>query len=318
MSKIIDAHSHILTPEYLDYIKDNGAALEDGFALPNWKAEEHLALMEDCGIDWTLLSVSSPHPYFGNDEECIALTRKINEDCAALKEKYPGKFGFCACLPLPNVQAAIDETIYALDVLKADGVKFASNSRGLYLGDPKLDPIFEELNKRNAVVIIHPHKPEPMVEGIFTSGPIPLYEFLCDTTRAVVNMMAHEIPVRYPNVKIIVPHCGSFLPNIASRLESLQPVLMAQGLLEKPIDVKDNISRLYFDTAGTPAPDLLPFLLKITTPDKIVYGADYPFTPGALVKKNLEALLKLLEENEELKAYKDQILCENAKRVFGL
>jgi len=314
--KIIDAHSHILTPDYLAYVKENGAALEDGFALPNWSAEEHLDLMEQCGIEWSLLSVSSPHPHFGNDEACIALTRKMNEDCAALKEKYPGKFGFCASLPLPDVDASAEEAVYALDVLKADGIKFASNSRGLYLGDPKLDPIFEELDKRDAVVIIHPHRPAAVTDGIFSSGPIPLYEFLCDTTRAVMNMMANGVLTRYPRVKLVVPHCGSFLPNIASRMESLQPVLMAQGLLENPIDVKDNISRMYFDTAGTPAPDLLPFLLTMTTPDKIVYGADYPFTPIPVVRKNLEHLLKLFEEREDLKPYKNMILWENAEKLF--
>lgn len=318
MNKIIDGHSHILTTEYLEYIEKNGAALEDGFALPVWSEEEHLQLMEECGIEWSLLSFSSPHPYFGNDEECIALTRKMNEDTAAVKDRHPDKFGFCASLPLPNVEASVEEAVYAMDVLGAKGVKFASNSRGLYLGDPKLDVIFEELDKRNAVVVMHPHKPAEMTEGVFSAGPIPAYEFLCDTTRAVLNMLGNEVPLRYPNVKIIVPHCGSFLPNIASRLEMIQPILMDQGLLEKPIDVKANIEKLYFDAAGTPAPHLLPFLLTITTPDKIVYGADYPFTPVPAVKKGVQSLVTMLEENEELKPYKDMILYENAKQLFGL
>lgn len=318
MGKIIDGHSHVLTPEYTKYIVDNGAALEDGFRLPEWTVEGHLEMMEACGIEKSIISVSSPHPYFGNDEECIALTRKMNEDCAAAKAKYPDKIGFCASLPLPNVEASIEEAIYALDVLKADGIKFASNSRGLYLGDSKLDPIFEELNKRNAVVIIHPHKPAQMTEGVYSAGPIPLFEFICDTTRAVLNLLGNEVPARYPNVKIVVPHCGSFLPNVAGRLDLIQPLLMAQGLIEKPVDMGDNLSRLYFDTAGTPAPHLLPFLLKITTPDKIIYGADYPFTPTPVVKGSLDKLLQLFDENEEVKPYKDMIMYENAKKLFNL
>lgn len=319
MSKVIDGHSHILTPEYLKYVDDNGAALEDGFALPrDWTPENHLELMEQCNIEWTLLSYSSPHPHFGNDEECIAMTRKTNEECAEIKKKYPDKFGFCASLPLPNIEASVEEAIYAMDVLNANGVKFASNSRGLYLGDPSMDPIFEELNKRNAIVIIHPHKPEPIKEGVFSAGPVPLFEFLCDTTRAVLNMMFNGVLQRYPNIKVVVPHCGSFLPNIALRLELIQPILMANGLLDKPIDAKDCLERLYYDTAGTPAPHNLSYLLTITTPDKIIYGADYPFTPGPLVKNSLDALINLFDTNEDLKPYKEQILYDNAKKLFGL
>lgn len=318
MNKIIDGHSHILTGSYLNYIIENGAALDDGFALPAWSAEEHLRLMDECGIDWSMLSFSSPHPYFGNDEECIALTRRMNEESAWIKKQHPQRFGFCASLPLPNVQSSVDEVIYALDVLGADGVKIASNSRGLYLGDSKLDPIFEELDKRNAVVFIHPHKPAQLAEGLFSSGPVPLYEFLCDTTRAVLNMMANSVLIRYPNVKVIVPHCGAFLPNIASRLESLQPVLTASGLLNNPIDVRDNLSRLYFDIAGTPVPYNLPYLLTITTPDKLLYGADYPFTPALLVKKNLDKLIRFLDEDEKLRPHREKILSGNASKLFGL
>ncbi len=318
MYHIIDGHSHILTHEYHEFIVKNGAALEDGFALPPWSAEEHLSLMDACGIDWSLLSVSSPHPFFGDDRACIALTRRMNEEIAAIKKQYAGKFGFCASLPLPNVEAAVEEAVYALDVLGANGVKFASNSRGLYLGDPKLDPIFHELDKRSAVVIIHPHRPEPIREGLFSSGPVPLYEFLCDTTRAVLNMMANGVLLRYPNVKVVVPHCGAFLPNIASRIESAQPILMQNGLLEHPIDVRENLSRLYFDLAGNPVPHNLPYLLTIAKPEQLIYGTDYPFTPAPLVRKNLEDLLRFLDEDDALRACRDQILAGNAQKLFGL
>ena len=318
MCKIIDGHSHVLTKEYMEFILQNGAELEDGFALPAWSAENHLKFMEECGIDWSLLSVSSPHPFFGNEEECISLTRKMNEELAAIKKQSPGKFGFCASLPLPNVEAAVEEAVYSLDILGANGIKFATNSRGLYLGDKKMDPIFHELDKRHAVVTIHPHRPEPLKEGLFSSGPVPLFEFLCDTTRAVLNMMANDVLIRYPNVKIIVPHCGAFLPNIASRIESAQPILAQNGLLDHPIDVKENLSRLYFDLAGNPVPHNLPYLLTIAGPDQLIYGADYPFTPAPLAKKNLEALRSFLEESEVLKPYQDQILAENARKLFGL
>lgn len=275
-------------------------------------------MMDSCGIDFSLVSVSSPHPYYGDTDECIKITREMNEEAAKLKEAYPNRFGFLASLPLPDIQFSVKEIQYAQEKLSANGVKLPSNSRGIYLGDPVLEPVFEELNKRGMTAVIHPHKPAAVTEGVFSYGPVPLYEFLCDTTRAVLNMMAHGVLERYPNVKIVVPHCGSFLPNIIGRLESLQPVLVKQGLLKKEINVKKNMENLYFDTAGTPAPDLLPLLLTITTPDKIMYGGDFPFTPAPLVKENLTKLIKLLDEDSVLRQYKDQILYDNARQLFQL
>lgn len=316
--KIFDGHSHLLNADYIQCLRRNGAEWEDGFPLPEWSIESHLAYMDSCGVDWSLLSLSSPHPCFGDAEECAAVCRSINEDAAGYKREYPDKIGFCAVLPLPDLKKAMEEAVYALDVLGADGIKLASNSRGLYLGDPALDPLMEELDRRGSVVIIHPHRPHAMTEGLFPSGPAPLFEFLCDTTRAVLNMMGHDIFRRYPDMKVVVPHCGSFLPNIADRFAGLQTLLVQAGVLSRAIDVKDSISRLYFDIAGSPVPDLLPLLLKTADPKHIIYGADYPFTPAQYVKAGLERLLQAFETDPTLRPYRDGILWENARDLFGL
>ncbi|WP_432630362.1 amidohydrolase family protein [Brotaphodocola sp.] len=316
MERIMDVHSHILTKAYKDFIVENHGELEDGFALPDWDAKKHMEMMEECGIDFSIVSVSSPHPYYGDEEACIRITRAMNEESAKLKVDHPDKFGFFASLPLPSIEASVQEIIYADEVLHANGVKLPSNCRGIYLGNPVLDPVFEELNRRSLPVVIHPHKPSAVTEGVFSYGPVPLYEFLCDTTRTVLDLMSSGVLERYPNIKVVVPHCGSFLPNILKRFRSLQPILINQGLLENPIDIDKNMENLYFDLAGNPAPDMLPLLLTITTPDKIMYGGDFPFTP--VVKKNLQDLLELLERDDNLRPYKEQILHGNAEKLFGL
>ena len=316
INKIIDIHSHFTTPEYLKLIERHGASLEDGFPLPTWKVQEHLALMDECNIEWTLLSVSSPQPYFaGFDEEAVKMCRHLNESMAEVKTKYPKRFKFQACLPLPNIEAAIDEAIYALDVLKADGVKFASNSRGLYLGAKELNPLMAELNQRCTICNIHPHRPEPIKEGIFTSGPVPLYEFLADTTRAILNLISNGVILRYPKISWIIPHCGSFLPNIYDRFDGLSKILIPKGLMQD-VDIKKSVAKLYFDLSGNAAPHLLDWLLTITSPDKIMYGADFPFTPAALVKSNLNKLLIMLDR-KDLAPYKEQILYKNAEKLFS-
>lgn len=316
MNRIIDAHSHFTTPEYLDLMARHGASLEDGFPLPKWQADEHLALMDDCNIEWTLLSVSSPQPYFaGYDEESVKMCRNLNESMANVKAKYPKRFKFQACLPLPNVEAAIDEAIYALEVLKADGIKFASNSRGLYLGAKELEPLMAELDKRGTVCNIHPHRPEPIKEGIFSSGPVPLYEFLADTTRAVLNLISNGVILRYPQISWIIPHSGSFLPNIYDRFDGLSKILIPKGLMQD-VDIKQCVAKLYFDLSGNPAPHLLDWLLTITSPDKVMYGADFPFTPAELVKGNLNKLLCMLDR-KDLNPHKEQFLYKNAEKLFS-
>ena len=300
----------------MELIERHGASLEDGFPLPTWKVQEHLALMDECNIEWTLLSVSSPQPYFtGFDEEAVKMCRHLNESMAEVKTKYPKRFKFQACLPLPNIEAAIDEAIYALDVLKADGVKFASNSKGLYLGAKELNPLMAELNQRCTICNIHPHRPEPIKEGIFSSGPVPLYEFLADTTRAVLNLISNGVILRYPKISWIIPHCGSFLPNIYDRFDGLSKILIPKGLMQD-VNIKKSVAKLYFDLSGNPAPHLLDWLLTITSPDKIMYGADFPFTPAALVKSNLNKLLIMLDR-KDLAPYKEQILYKNAENLFS-
>ena len=316
-TKIIDIHSHFTTSEYLNMLEKHNAALEDGFPVPLWNIQEHLNLMEQCNIHWTLLSLSTPQPYFnGFEQESINMCRQLNEQMAQIKRDYPHKFGFQATLPLPDVAASIEEAIYALDYLDADGIKFPSNSRGLYLGVSELEPLMAELSKRHAICNIHPHRPEPIKEGIFSAGPVPLFEFLADTTRAVLNLVSNGVILRYPNIKWIIPHCGSFLPNIYDRFAGLSKVLIPQGLMQ-PIDIEKSFGQLYFDLSGNPAPHLLEWLLTITTPEHIMYGSDFPFTPTNQIQHNLNDLLQMLEK-ENMIAYKNKILFKNAQDLFQI
>ena len=311
----VDVHTHIIIPEYVEMLKAHGVELEETFPLPVWAAERHIAFMDSAGIRTAVLTMPAPQPYYGDAEESAECIRRVNEVSAKVKQDYPGRFRFCAALPLPDVDAAIREAIYVLDTLGADGVKLATNSRGQYLGDEALDPLMEVLNERNAVVIIHPHRPTPYPERIIATTPLAMYEYPAETTRAVVNMLSRNVLVRYPNLKIIVPHCGSFLPLALPRMKSILPAMVAQGYMQ-PIDWEGNLSRLYFDLAGSPTVEVLRSLLTITTPDHILYGSDYPYLPDAVLKANLQRLKQTLASDKELAPYSEDILWKNAERLF--
>ena len=315
-------------PEYVEVLRAHGAELEETFPLPEWDAGRHIAFMDSAGIRTAVLTMPAPQPYYGDAEESAECIRRVNEVSARVKQDYPDRFKFCAALPLPNVDAAIREAVYALDTLGADGVKLATNSRGQYLGDEALDPLMEvlnerhaviiihpHLNERHAVIIIHPHRPTPYPEKIISTTPLAMYEYPAETTRAVVNMLARNILVRYPNLKVVVPHCGSFLPLALPRIKSILPAMVAQDYMQ-PIDWEANLSRLYFDLAGNPTPEVLHSLLTITTPDHILYGSDYPYLPDAVLKANLQRLKQMLAADEELAPYREDILWKNAERLF--
>lgn len=314
--QIVDVHCHNILPAYMGVLEKHDAALEETFPLPEWNVEAHLAFMERAGIGCSVLSMPAPQPYFGDTEECRRIVRAYNEYCAELKKRYPGKFKFCAALPLPDVDAAIEEAIHALDTLGADGIKLASNSRGQYLGDETLDPLMEVLDKRNAVVIIHPHKPTPVNDGIIATAPLAVYEYPAETTRAVVNMISRNVFVRFPNLKVVVPHCGSFLPMAIPRMKAIHPAMQAKGFM-MPIDWEGNLSRLYYDLAGGASPEIVKMMLTITSPEHILYGSDYPYQPDAVLTGNLQRMREQFAADKELTPYSEQFFSENARNLFN-
>lgn len=309
----IDVHSHAITESYMDFIRTHGAEMDEGFPIPSWKVEEHLAFMDKAGIETSVLTMPAPQPWFGNGAESAALCRRFNEECATLKALYPGRFLFCAALPLPDVDRAIEEAVYTLDVLKADGVKLATNCYGQYLGDPELEPLMQVLNDRKAVIITHPHKPSAVNDKLIADVPLASYEYLAETTRAILNMVAHDVLVRYPDLKVVVPHCGSFLPNALPRFKGLLPVMMKQGYMQS-VDVDANLSRLYFDLAGAATDDAIRSLLTITSADHILYGSDYPYVAVPALVSAKESLQQRLPA---LGLTPQAILSDNARRLFG-
>ena len=200
----LDVHSHFSTPEFLQVLAKHDALLDEGFPIPDWTLEEHLKFMENAGIEKSVLTLPAPQPYFGDTGETAAIIRQTNEYAARLKADYPDRFLFCAALPLPDIGAAIKEAIYALDTLHADGIKLATNSRGQYLGEAELDPLMQLLSDRGAVVILHPHKPDPYNQQVMQQTPLAMYEYLAETTRALANMITRNVLARYPGMKVVV------------------------------------------------------------------------------------------------------------------
>ena len=311
----VDFHAHAMLPSYVDGLKRLGidVAAEEGFPIPQWSEEAHLQFMADAGIDYTVLSMPTPHTYHGDAALAREVTRAVNEEYAAFCRKHPEKFGFVAALPLPDVEGALEEIRYATETLGALGVKVASNSDGVYLGDPSFDPVFEELDKRGALVILHPSPARsPPRDGVVTGGVMALYEYPADTTRAVVNLLANRTLEKFPRVRLVVPHCGSFLPYMKSRAGGMFRLLSAMGKMEA-VNLEAGMKNLWYDLAGDPTPDQMDMLLRITDENHIVFGSDYPYVLAPIVLQRKKALDKVLAQRGQ----SGKFYAENAKKLLA-
>ena len=308
---VIDVHSHIITPEFISSLEQENRLMDEGFPLPKYDVNAHLKWMDEAGVQTSILTLAAPQP-------SSALTiRQTNETAAKLKREHHGRFLFCAAFPLPDVNAAIREAIYALDTLKADGIKLATNVQGQYLGAPELDTLFSVLNERKAVVILHPHRPDPVNRQVMQQTPLAMQEYLSETTRAVSNMITRNVLARYPQVKVVVPHCGAYLPLAVPRMKSLTPVMQANQMVGK-IDWEANLAALYYDLAGAHSPEVIRMMLTITTPDHLLYGSDYPYVAPQVLTASLARMKQYLTNESDLAPFREMILHKNAEWLFGL
>ncbi len=280
----IDVHAHFVPDFYRQAAEEAGFGKPDGMpGIPKWSLESALATMDRNGIEVAMLSISAPGIHFGEIQATIKLARQVNEHAAEIVAQHPQRFGFFAMLPLPDVEAALREAEFALDVLNADGIVITSNQDGIYPGDPRYEPVFAELGRRNANLFIHPTSPSCTCEGgTELNFPRPIIEFMFETTRVVTNLILTGTTRRHSGLQLIIPHAGAALPVLADRIAGVLGMLPMTSQL-KPDDVFLELRRIFYDVAGFALPRLLPALLEITDHDHLLYGSDWPHSPEPVV-----------------------------------
>ncbi|KAM5358679.1 hypothetical protein ACJZ2D_015070 [Fusarium nematophilum] len=281
-SQKIDVHAHFLPPEYTASLKRSGHGYPDGHIAPapGWSEEAHLELAKTINVTKSILSISSPGTHLTphDNEAARKLTRYCNEFAASIKKRRPEEFGFWASLPLPDVEGSLEEIAYASDALNTDGFAVLTNIHGIYLGAPAFDRVFDELNLRPTVVLLHPTTPclasgdiaIPMRGDI----PRPVFEFFFDTSRAVMNLFMSGTISRCPNLTFVIPHLGGAFPPLISRFAAAVGLLGLPGMEPKlsPSWVKERINaQFYFDTAGFSVPDQIRGLLPYVTVDRLLF-----------------------------------------------
>jgi predicted TIM-barrel fold metal-dependent hydrolase len=266
----IDAHAHVIPRAYVDAIPMPGGNLPKP---PVVTLDALETMMERYAIDKAIVSLGPPGTFFGEQSRCNELARLINEEMAGISRAEPERFATLGQLPLPDVDAALSELTHLLDTLGLDGVIMTTHVAGTYLGDPGLEPLYAELDRRGAYVFVHPTVPP---NGVPLGHPAWLYEFPFETTRAVANLIYNGVLERHPNIRWQLAHLGGAAPFLAQRIASLadREPLMAEAA---PAGAVEYLSRLYYDT-GLSNNEIAHRATTMVAPtDHVVFGTDWPY-----------------------------------------
>ena len=278
----IDVHHHIMPPAYMSEI----AAARLGSAA-KWTAEMSIEDMDKSGIAKSVLSLIQPSVWLGDVTQARRLARETNDYGAKLVKDHPGRFGLFAALPLPDAEGSLKEIEHSLDGLKADGIGLMTSYGNKWLGDPLFAPVWEELNRRRAVVYTHPLSPDccrNLIPGVST-GTI---EYATDTTRTIASLVFSGTAARYPDIRWIFSHSGGTMPFLLSRF-TREEQTMKEREQRLPKGVVFELKKFYYDTAQGNHAGALAALTRLAPVSQVLYGTDFPFRDGAEVNAGLAA-----------------------------
>lgn len=308
----IDVHAHFLPDVYAEALARAGlTTLDGGFPVPKWSAAAAIEMMDRQEIATAMVSLSSPSAHFLSAAERPAIAAEVNDAGAELMRGHPGRFGYFATLPIPDISASLAELRRAFDDLGADGVVLQTNTDGIYLGSPVFAPILGELNRRKATLFLHPTSPA-CFDALGLGRPAPLLEFPLDTTRTIVDLLYSRSLQTNPDIKVIVPHGGAALPALIARIAAFANLPIIEPRPASEAEVFETLERLYYDVALSAHPVPFAALRRIAPITQILFGSDWPFTPEAGVARNLHQLAQNALSEAEARA----IARDNAERVF--
>ena len=278
----IDVHHHFLPKFHADAMTAPGRRA--GGRPPAWSAEASLEDMDKSGIATAVLSVVQPGVWFGdNVEESRGLARKLNDYGAKMVKDHPGRFGHFAVIAPPDVAGSLKEIEYAFDTLRADGIALHTSYQDKYLGDPSFAPVYEELNRRKAVIYVHPTAPD-CCRGLVPGIPPGTIEYATDSTRTIAHLVFSGTTTKFPDIRWIFSHSGGTLPFLTGRLIRLAQQAKLAHLPNGPLP---EFRRFFYELAQGNTPGQIAALLKMVSTSQVMYGTDFPFRDGAEVNRGI-------------------------------
>ena len=268
--RIIDVHHHVTPPERLADMKARGLGERPTL---EWTLEKSLAMMEAGGIATSMLSI--PNVYTGDRAVIRGLVRTCNDYTARVVADHKGRFGHFASLSLPDVDGALADIPYVFDTLNADGVILMTSYDAKYLGDPAFAPVLDELNRRKAVVFVHPLA-APCCRNLVPVISDATIEYETDTVRTIASLIFSGTQLRCPDIRFIFSHGGGALPAMIERFVLL-PKMRPAAASMIPGGAEAAVRRFHYDIAQSSHRVPLGAIISLVTTSQILFGTDFPY-----------------------------------------
>jgi 6-methylsalicylate decarboxylase len=301
----IDLHHHFLPQEYMREEKERSSATHGNTDLLSWTPEKSIEQMDKAGIAFAFASTSTPGVWYGDVELGRRLARQWTDAAVEAIGKYPSRFGLFAPLPLPDTDGSLAQIEYALDQVGADGLGMLANFGGKWLGDPSFWPVMEELNRRKAIVYVHPTF-TPCVRNTIPNAQMQLVEFPFETTRTIANLILSGTTTKYPNIRWIFAHNGGATPMLIGRLEEQDHRAMGKNF---PAGMRAELRKFYYDNASAWNSSAMAALMNLVPKDHMFFGSDYPFLAATEAVHKFDklkidpALRQAIERNNAFKLF---------------
>jgi predicted TIM-barrel fold metal-dependent hydrolase len=270
----VDFHHHFVPPRHLEAI----LAQRESGRTPPWSPELSIAEMEKNGIATAICSLVQPGVWLGGGvESARTLARECNEYGARMVADHRGRFGLFAVIPLPDTEGSLREIEYALDTLKADGINLFTSFEKKYLGDPAFAPVYEELDRRRALVYVHPTQPLCCV-GLVPGVTVSTIEYATDTSRTIASLVYSGMSTRFPNIRFVFSHGGGTMPFLLGRFERLAVEKNDPWLKDGAAPL---LKKFHYEIAQANHPGALDALLRLAPISNVLFGSDYPLRPAS-------------------------------------
>jgi predicted TIM-barrel fold metal-dependent hydrolase len=310
----IDMHHHFLPRQYiLDEEVRFGTGQHGNSFMEQWTPAAAIAACDNAGVDFAIASISTPGVWYGDVPLGRRLSRQWNEAAAQVVRDHPTRFGFFAPIPLPDTDGSLAEIDYAYATLHADGINLLSNYSGKWLGDPSFTPVMQELNRRKALVYVHPTFSPCCTNNMVPNVLAPTIEFPFDTARTIVSLVSSGTTVRFPDIRFIFSHGGGALFAVYGRLAGLNAAPAVRAAV--PGGVFPELKKLSYDTAGTNAQTTLTALLDVIPPTQLLLGSDYPLAGPPPVDSMILDAVTAFEDYKPSPQLKAMVERDNAVRL---
>ncbi len=301
----IDVHHHFSPPQWIAEVRSREMLQQ---ANVDWTPARSIADMDAAGIAVSVISITNPGLWFGDKAATGRIARACNEFGARLVQDFPKRFGLFATMPMPDVDATLAEIAFAYDTLKADGIHLFTSYGDIWLGNAAFEPVMAELNRRKAVVHVHPTAAN-CCKNLVPDVPPGVMEYGTDTTRAILGLLFSGAAVRYPDIRWIWSHAGGTAPFLAGRIEG-NVARLKERATRLPKGAIHEMQRFHYDIAGAANAGALASLLKLVTPAQVLFGTDFPPAgPSLSVVRSLaglgfgEADMRAIERGNALRLF---------------